>query len=410
MRILAYPSPGNAREYRLDQVARQINAQSQSNFYVSNKGMVEQDLRNADVVVLEQTTSPEKIKLARDITRETKSLLVAEVDDAFGVNPDSPFKEKHEELEATKWLECLCGVSDLVTTTTDYLANMIKSKLRQHGVKKEVAVLPNYLESSLWEMPIRKNYNGEVRILWAGSCTHRADMKYIAPVIHQICQKYPQVKFIHCGDVELIPLFQDINSEYVEGVPFRAWPARLHSLRADIGVAPLLDTEFNRCKTNLKFLEYSIAGIAGVYSDIVYAKTVKDGVTGLIAKNEEEFFEKICLLIENQGLREEISAMAYLEAKMKYNIENHALDWLNAYWYHLSKIRSLKIDVGSGIIPIIGYVHLDALPQYGEMVADILNGIPVANESVERLHASAIIEHFYLHELKEKVLPEFYRV
>ena len=44
------------------------------------------------------------------------------------------------------------------------------------------------------------------------------------------------------------------------------------------------------------------------------------------------------------------------------------------------------------------------------MVADVLSGIPVANESVERLHASAIIEHFYLHELKEKVLPEFYRV
>jgi len=308
-------------------------------------------------------------------------------------------------------LEVLCGVADVVTTTTDYLANMIKNKLKEH-VEKDVVVLPNYLEMPIWELPTRKNYSGEIRIVWAGSCTHRNDMKFIAPVIHKICQKYPQVKFIYCGDVELIPLFKDINSEYVDAVPFRAWPAKLHSLRADIGIAPLLDNEFNRCKSNLKYLEYGICGIPSVFSDVVYSKTVKDGETGLIAKNEDEFFEKLSLLIEDHELREKIGALAYLDVKMNYDIQNHALDWLNTYWYHLSKIRELKIDVGSGIIPITGanYIHLDAQPKYGEMVNDVLNGIPVVDNSVERLHASAIIEHFYLHDLKEKVLPELYRV
>jgi len=412
VKILAFPSPSNARQYRLDQLGHYFGLQSQNNFYVSEGEMNENDLSIADVVILQQTTSPEKIKMAREVTRKNNSLLVAEVDDAFGVNPDNPFKERHERLDAKKWLEVLCGVADVVTTTTDYLAGLIKRKLKENNVKKDVVVLPNYLNMEDWHKPLLRNYSDEIRLLWAGSCSHRDDMKFIAPVIKRICEKYPQVKFIHCGDVKLIPLFKDINSEYVDAVPYRTWPSKLHSFRADIAVAPLIDTEFNRCKSNLKYLEYGISGYAGVYSNIVYPETVQDGKTGLIAKNQDEFFEKISLLIENKELREIIAAGAFFDVRENYDVKNHAMKWINTYWYHLSKIRKLKIDVGSGIQPILGgdYVHLDISPRFGEIVVDVLNGIPVADSSVTNLRCSAIVEHFYLHDLREKVLPEFYRI
>ena len=412
MKILAYPSPSNARLYRLDQIGEYIEKQSRNYFYVSMEAMNEQDLDKADVVILQQTISPKKIRLAKEVCNTKGKLLVAELDDFFGVNPDNPFKDKHKELEAAKWLETLCGVADMITTTTDYLAETIRKTLKKHNVEKDIFVLPNYLDIEKWDLPILKNYTDEIRLVWAGSCSHRDDIKFIAPVIKKLAKKYPQLKFIHCGDVDLQPLFKDINSEYVEAVNVGAWPAKLHSLRADIGVAPLLDNEFNRNKSNLKYLEYGISGIPSVYSNVVYSKTIKDEETGLLAQTEEEFFDKLEKLITDIELRNKIGANAYIDVRTNYDIKNHISKWLNAYWLGLSKKRKLKIDIGSGIQPQLGldYILLDANPSVGEMVNDILEGIPVADNSVEKLHCSAIIEHFYLNDLKEKVLPEFYRI
>jgi glycosyltransferase involved in cell wall biosynthesis len=412
MKILAYPSPSNARQFRLDQVGKYIMRNSQNSFYVSINEMSEQDLSVADVIILQQTSSPDKIYMAYKYAKENQKLLVAELDDGFTIQDDNPAKDKFVENEAEKWLENLCGVADVVTVTTEYLAEAVRKRLRKNGVKKDVVVLPNYLDMELWNLPLRKNHTDEIRMLWAGSRTHRNDMKFIAPVIKKICKRYPQVKFLFTGDYMLNPLFKGINSEYIDAVEFNYYPAKLNSIRADIGIAPLLNTEFNRCKSNLKSLEYGIAGMASVFSNTVYEHTVKEGETGLLAETADEFYHKIAMLIENPELRERIAFGAYNDITSNYNIQDHIHKWMDTYWYHLSKKKDLKIDVGSGIQPIIGggYIHLDVAPTHGEMICDIKEGIPVANETVEKLICSAIIEHIYLSDLEEKVLPEFLRI
>ena len=53
------------------------------------------------------------------------------------------------------------------------------------------------------------------------------------------------------------------------------------------GVAPLLDTPFNRSKSALKFLEYSSLGLASICSDVpVYREAVRPGETGLLVPND----------------------------------------------------------------------------------------------------------------------------
>jgi len=257
-------------------------------------------------------------------------------------------------------------------------------------------------------MPILKNYSNEVRLVWAGSSTHRDDMAFISPVIHKLCKKYPNLKFIYAGDVKLQPLFNDINSEYIDGVPVEVWPSKLHSLRADIAVAPLLNTPFNQCKSNLKYLEYGICGLPGVYSSTVYPETVTDG--GLIATTQDDFYNQLSLLIENRQLREEIGMKAYLDVRHNYSMADHAKDWLDTYWYYYSQLKPLKLDLAGGKWPVKGYVNVDADPTSAHIVADIRNGLPLTAHSVEEIHASAIIEHFYVPDLINKVLPELFRV
>jgi hypothetical protein len=52
--------------------------------------------------------------------------------------------------------------------------------------------------------------------------------------------------------------------EDVEYTRFMPWFTR--TIRWDIALSPLQDTPFNRCKSDIKFLDYSAIGAAGIYS------------------------------------------------------------------------------------------------------------------------------------------------
>lgn len=411
MKVIAWPSPSGAREYRLDSVFKYINQQSKNQCVVADFPLDAETVAIPDVLVLQQTTSQDKIALANEARKQLGKLMVAELDDAFDVNDDSPFKELHDRLNAEKWLEVLVGVADCVTTTTNYMQQVILDRLSAHGIIKNVYVLPNYLDMEKWDIPVKRNFNkDEVRIVWAGSCTHRKDLESIKPVLVRIMTKYPQVKFLYYGDVKLHKLFDGLNSEFIDGTEIVSHPAKLHSLRGDIAIAPLIDTEFNRCKSPLKYLEYSMCGMAGVYSNIVYPETVKKGC-GIIASTDEEWFNGLESLIINPELREEMATRAFIDVRANYSMQDHAMDWLNAYWCELSKKKALKLDIGSGIQPMRGdYVLLDINPRFGEMIADITGKIPVQEGTVERIHCSMTFEHIYPEELQEKVIPNFYKI
>ena len=76
----------------------------------------------------------------------------------------------------------------------------------------------------------------------------------------------------------------------------------LHSF--DIGVMPLPDDEFSRAKEGYKLKQYMAAGIPVVCSPVGQnTKLVQDGVTGFFAATEEEWVEKLALLVGDWQLR-----------------------------------------------------------------------------------------------------------
>jgi len=95
---------------------------------------------------------------------------------------------------------------------------------------------------------------------------------------------------------------------------YPAFVSWLRSLRESwqIAVAPLRDTPFNRCKSDLKFLEYSALGLPGIFSDVVpYSQSVCDGETGLVVPNDEEAWcAAILRLAENIDLRTQMASAA----------------------------------------------------------------------------------------------------
>ena len=70
--------------------------------------------------------------------------------------------------------------------------------------------------------------------------------------------------------------------------------------------------------------------------------------------------------------------------------------------------RPLRLNLGSGLIPLDGYVNLDGREIEGvDVVADV-RALPVDPETVDEIRAAHLVEHFPAEELRRVVLPHWY--
>jgi glycosyltransferase involved in cell wall biosynthesis len=168
----------------------------------------------------------------------------------------------------------------------------------------------------------------------------------VTPAIREVLEKYPTVRFVYCGfggmssdrlltevgwGEDVFKVIPRERREFVIGVPEDYWPMKHRFLDLDIGISPLIDDYFNKCKTYTKWLEYSSLGTPGVYSPIVYSEVVKHGKTGFIAETEEDWIKYLSLLIEDGKLRKDIGRVARREILKNYDLDKHWRRWVEVY-------------------------------------------------------------------------------
>jgi len=76
----------------------------------------------------------------------------------------------------------------------------------------------------------------------------------------------------------------------------------------DLAIAPLQSSNFNSFKSDIKWLDYSMLGVAGIYSDVpAYQSTIINSFNGLIVDNStESWISAIEALSEDGSLRRSI--------------------------------------------------------------------------------------------------------
>lgn len=221
---------------------------------------------------------------------------------------------------------------DMITTTTEYLASKFKS------INPNVRILPNSIDFDLFRpLPRPEEYKDQIRIGWFGGDSHYVDLKIIKNVLKRLVDKYPQVKI-----TLLIPqvpywneIFEGIDPKRVDyhgWAELSVYPLFLANRHFDIGLIPLADNDFNRCKSNLKWLEFSALKVPTVSQNMIpYSNSITDGRDGLLANTEEEWFQKVSELIEKPELRKNISENAYNKVKRDYNLDTNCRLWERAF-------------------------------------------------------------------------------
>src|SRR5262249_45019552 len=93
---------------------------------------------------------------------------------------------------------------------------------------------------------------------------------------------------------------------------------------------PLADTPFDRCKSDLKFIECAAAGSVVLASRIVYGDTVRPGKTGFVYRNLDEFRRHLRTLIDDPAVRQQVAANAHRYVRERRVLAHHVrrrYDW-----------------------------------------------------------------------------------
>jgi glycosyltransferase involved in cell wall biosynthesis len=243
--------------------------------------------------------------------------------------------------------------ADAITVSTEYLKKLY------YQYNKNIYVLQNCIDFELYEdsfLTLREisrqehKQKGEIWLGWAGSNTHLPDLNVAKDAVIQILREFPQVKLALGGwdgtfkdkDGNLVAQqlnpWKDIPAERKIAIPWatemKHYPKMLTNF--DIGIAPLENNDFNRAKSNIKFLEYAACGVPVIASDVEpYGTTITNGETGLLVQSNGsihfDWYKKIKCLILDEQLRLRLAENANKFIKANYDIAKNIDQWKNCY-------------------------------------------------------------------------------
>jgi glycosyltransferase involved in cell wall biosynthesis len=342
---------------------------------------------NYDVIVfhsfIHRTSHEENVKRLKWLKSVGKT-VVMDTDDYWRVDQRHPMYETFKQKDlAGKRVEFL-RLADYVTCTTTLYRDKLKSLLNHDRIH----VFPNAVNEEEEQFQPKPLESSKVRFGWLGGSSHLYDIELMKGGISQIHKQYKdKVQFVLCGfdlrgnmreynratgqvterpirpeetvwtkyesiftddykslDVPYIdylrrwsrePFLNELDKPYV-----RRWTLDINKYATnynyfDVSLAPLVKSEFNGYKSQLKVIEAGfhkkslIATAENPYLiDLVDSfdrgNRVENGNSLLVktSKNHKQWFQQMKRLVENPSLREDLGEKLYETVKDTYSLKN----------------------------------------------------------------------------------------
>jgi glycosyltransferase involved in cell wall biosynthesis len=144
-----------------------------------------------------------------------------------------------------------------------------------------------------------------VTYFYHGTSSHRVEITFLVEVVKLVQARMPHAHFEIIGSAGVRRLFRGIPR--VSVLHPMIWPdflAYTSRVRHDLGLAPMLDTRFNRARSHVKLFDITRCGASGIYSDTtVYRDNVPAGCGVLCPNDVLIWADEICRLLADSEAR-----------------------------------------------------------------------------------------------------------
>jgi len=234
----------------------------------------------------------------------------------FGFYPSSKMEYAVRKI-AKRAVVCVAASVFL----TDYLK---KSNPRVH-------YLPTGVDTKLF-CPSPRQDNARVTFSWTGTVYHPEmgeNLRFLLSCFSAIADQYENVSLSLAGEGQYLEgIKKEIaGSKHEKKITVHPWisPDKVpgHLAQCDIGLLPLIqNTKFNCAKSPTKLFEYMSMAKPTISSDRGEASLViRDGETGFLARDREEFISEMRMLIEDPGLRQRMGNRAREDVEKYYSLK-----------------------------------------------------------------------------------------
>lgn len=284
-----------------------------------------------DVIYTSYIDSPKGYAYIKAVSERFGIKHVMDLDDnIFDIDPYNPaylrYGPDSQHLQNAKII--LANVDHLVCSTP-HLA-MTCGNYRQGPI----SVVENYIDPEFFN---RDNINPDavskgIHIGYMGSSTHYTDLLQTGALwaLRRLVSEYDDITIHLVGSMydEVGKMFAGYEDKLKQVGGSRDFTTYAREIWAnfpfDIGIAPLVDSPFNKSKSSIKYYEYALRDIVGVYSYVEpYLTKVIEGETGLFAENEDEWYEKLKWLIDGKRDKNKLAVQAREHVLANYTIQNH---------------------------------------------------------------------------------------
>jgi len=351
LRVLFYKADETACWfYRIDQPSRFLRTNEEIKIHVESSDWLSYDIGTRyDMILFPRAAHPQTFAILNSL-QEAKKIVIYETDDNLFAIPEwNPTFKGHDDTSTIFRREMMTRANAVIVSTEE----LAKTAERE---EKDVFVCHNALDDRVWPMKpteqlsvrFAKMRRSKIRIMWAGSTTHSKDLELLRKGVKRIVKEFPDtVQFVFVG--ALPDCFAEVHQRgneisigvdprYANNIMFHPgthmleWPQLAVKLGCHIGLAPLVQHEFNKSKSEIKVLEYWAMGMAVLATNIApYARAIEDGKNGILVKDDENaWYLAIRDLIASHHKRQELALGGLATLEERYLMKNRVFEYERA--------------------------------------------------------------------------------
>jgi len=183
------------------------------------------------------------------------------------------------------------------------------------NINSNILYIPTIIDFDRYKTNLDIKKNKTFTVVWIGTPSTSSYLKGIIPILNKLKDEINiNIKLIG-SDKNLL---NQLNCEFVE------WDVN-NEVReiseCHLGIMPLHDTMWELGKCGYKILQYMSLKLPVVASPIgVNKEIIKDNFNGMHAKNDEDWYNKIKILIDKPSLYNKISENGYKTAKENFDL------------------------------------------------------------------------------------------
>lgn len=242
-----------------------------------------------DILFLQRVLLP--LSLQRIILLLNKKVIF-DFDDAIYLAD----RERKPFLNSNKFLKrfhYILKKSNCVIVSNDVLKKVA------YEFNSNVVRLPTPVDTQRLTPKSARDCNGRIVVGWIGSPETTKYIESLKEPLELLAEKFPFLTIKLIGSISL--------QAWKINVSIKQWLLKdeLKDLRNfDIGIMPLTDDEWSKAKAGYKLLQYMAVGIPCVASPVgVNCELIQDGINGFLASSQEQWTEKLDILLKNSDLR-----------------------------------------------------------------------------------------------------------